>query len=155
MQRGKRVCRHKLACDCCCLLPVWALLPVVLSAVETSLRTARSCPQAKRLGIVEAGCHRRWTDNGELKIVLESMQTPRGISSTAQRDGSRARYRCDRSVRKSDGGQSRGPALCRRWSWRGRRHLRPRAAARRSRSGRRVASAPVWPRWRGCIVVLL
>jgi transposase len=43
--------------------------------------------QVERLGIVETGRRRRWTDDEKLKIVLESMQTPRAISSTARRYG--------------------------------------------------------------------
>ena len=43
--------------------------------------------QVERLGVVETGRRRRWTDDEKLKIVLESMQTPRAISSTARRSG--------------------------------------------------------------------
>ena len=43
--------------------------------------------QVKRLGVVDTGRRRRWTDDEKLKIVLESMQTPRAISSTARRYG--------------------------------------------------------------------
>jgi transposase len=43
--------------------------------------------QVERLGVVETGRRRRWTDDEKLKIVLESMQTPRAISSTARRHG--------------------------------------------------------------------
>jgi transposase len=43
--------------------------------------------QVERLGVVETGRRRRWTDDEKLKIVLESMQTPRAISSTARRYG--------------------------------------------------------------------
>ena len=43
--------------------------------------------QVERLGIVETGRRRRWTDDEKLKIVLESMQAPRSISSTARRYG--------------------------------------------------------------------
>jgi transposase len=43
--------------------------------------------QVERLGIVETGRRRRWTDDEKLKIVLESMQMPRAISSTARRYG--------------------------------------------------------------------
>jgi hypothetical protein len=41
--------------------------------------------QVERLGVVETGRRRRWTDDEKLKIVLESMQTPRAITSTARR----------------------------------------------------------------------
>jgi transposase len=43
--------------------------------------------QVERLEVVESGRRRRWTDDEKLKIVLESMQTPRAISSTARRYG--------------------------------------------------------------------
>ena len=43
--------------------------------------------QVERLGVVETGRRRRWADDEKLKIVLESMQTPRAISSTARRHG--------------------------------------------------------------------
>ena len=43
--------------------------------------------QVERLGVVETGRRRRWADDEKLKIVLESMQTPRAISSTARRYG--------------------------------------------------------------------
>jgi len=43
--------------------------------------------QVERLGVVETGRRRRWTDDEKLKIVLESLQTPRAISSTARRYG--------------------------------------------------------------------
>jgi transposase len=43
--------------------------------------------QVERLGVVETGRRRRWTDDEKVKIVLESMQAPRSISSTARRHG--------------------------------------------------------------------
>jgi transposase len=43
--------------------------------------------QVARLGVVETGRRRRWTDDEKLRIVLEGMQTPRAISSTARRYG--------------------------------------------------------------------
>ena len=43
--------------------------------------------QVERLGVVETGRRRRWMDDEKLKIVLESMQTPRAVSSTARRYG--------------------------------------------------------------------
>ena len=43
--------------------------------------------QVERLGVVDTGRRRRWTDDEKLKIVLESLQTPRAISSTARRYG--------------------------------------------------------------------
>ena len=43
--------------------------------------------QVERLGVVDTGRRRRWTDDEKLKIVLESMKTPRAISSTARRYG--------------------------------------------------------------------
>jgi transposase len=42
--------------------------------------------QVERLGVVETG-RRRWADDEKLKIVAESMETPRAISSTARRYG--------------------------------------------------------------------
>ena len=43
--------------------------------------------QVERLDVVESGRRRRWTDEEKLKIVLESMQVPRAISSTARSYG--------------------------------------------------------------------
>ena len=43
--------------------------------------------QVERLGVVETGRRRRWANDEKLKIVLESMQTQRAISSTARRYG--------------------------------------------------------------------
>src|SRR5207245_8973492 len=43
--------------------------------------------QVERLGVVETGRRRRWTDDEKLKIVLESLQAPRAVSSTARRYG--------------------------------------------------------------------
>ena len=43
--------------------------------------------QVERLGVVETGRRRRWTDDEKIKIVLESLQTPRAMSSTARRYG--------------------------------------------------------------------
>ena len=43
--------------------------------------------QVERLGVVETGRRRRWADEEKLKIVVESMQAPRAISSTARRYG--------------------------------------------------------------------
>jgi transposase len=43
--------------------------------------------QLERLGVVETGRRRRWADDEKLKIVAESMETPRAISSTARRHG--------------------------------------------------------------------
>ena len=40
--------------------------------------------QVERLEVVETGRRRQWTDDEKLKIVLESMQVPRAISSTAR-----------------------------------------------------------------------
>lgn len=41
--------------------------------------------QVERLGVVETGRRRRWTEDEKLKIVLGSLQTPRQISATARR----------------------------------------------------------------------
>src|SRR5665213_1590642 len=43
--------------------------------------------QVERLAVVETGRRRRWTDDEKLRIVLESLETPRAISSTARRHG--------------------------------------------------------------------
>ena len=43
--------------------------------------------QVERLEVVETGRRRRWTDDEKLRIVMESMQAPRAISSTARRYG--------------------------------------------------------------------
>jgi len=43
--------------------------------------------QIERFEVVETGRRRRWTDDEKRKIVLESLQTPRAVSSTARRYG--------------------------------------------------------------------
>jgi transposase len=43
--------------------------------------------QTERLEVVETGRRRRWYDDEKLRIVLESLETPRAISSTARRHG--------------------------------------------------------------------
>ncbi|WP_245266782.1 transposase [Bradyrhizobium sp. WSM1743] len=43
--------------------------------------------QIERFEVVETGRRRRWTDDEKLKIVLESLQAPRAVSSTARRYG--------------------------------------------------------------------
>ena len=43
--------------------------------------------QVERLELVETGRRRRWSDDEKLRIVIESLQTPRAISSTARRHG--------------------------------------------------------------------
>ncbi|MBR1147142.1 transposase [Bradyrhizobium sp. AUGA SZCCT0431] len=47
----------------------------------------RYSTQVERLEVVETGRRRRWSDNGKLRIVIERLQTPRAISSTARRHG--------------------------------------------------------------------
>ena len=47
----------------------------------------RRSAQVGRLEVVDTGRRRRWSEDEKLKIVLESMQTPRAISSTARRHG--------------------------------------------------------------------
>jgi transposase len=42
--------------------------------------------QTERLDVVETG-RRRWSDDEKLRIVLESLETPRAISATARRHG--------------------------------------------------------------------
>src|ERR1700721_1642781 len=41
----------------------------------------------ERLEVVETGRGRRWSEDEKLRIVLESLETPRAISSTARRHG--------------------------------------------------------------------
>ena len=41
----------------------------------------------ERLEVVETGRRRRWSDGEKLQIVIESLQAPRAISSTARRHG--------------------------------------------------------------------
>src|SRR2546430_9803237 len=41
----------------------------------------------ERLELIETGRRRRWSDDEKLRIVLESLQAPRPISSTARRHG--------------------------------------------------------------------
>ena len=41
----------------------------------------------ERLEVVETGQRRRWSDDEKLRIVLESLETPRAISLTARRHG--------------------------------------------------------------------
>ncbi|MDA9393133.1 transposase [Bradyrhizobium sp. CCBAU 45394] len=43
--------------------------------------------QVGRFEVVETGRRRRWTEDEKLKIVLESLQAPRAVSSTARRYG--------------------------------------------------------------------
>ena len=43
--------------------------------------------EIERLEVIETGRRRRWSDDEKLRIVLESLQTPRAISSTARRHG--------------------------------------------------------------------
>lgn len=43
--------------------------------------------QVERFEVVETGRRRRWSDDEKLKIVSESLQVPRAVSSTARRYG--------------------------------------------------------------------
>jgi transposase len=43
--------------------------------------------QIGRLEVVELGRRRRWSEDEKLKIVLESLQSPRQVSATARRYG--------------------------------------------------------------------
>ena len=43
--------------------------------------------QIERLEVVETGRRRRWSDDEKVRIVLESLERPRAISSTARRHG--------------------------------------------------------------------
>ena len=47
----------------------------------------KNSTQIERLEVVETGRRRRWSDDEKLRIVLESLETPRAISSTARRHG--------------------------------------------------------------------
>jgi len=47
----------------------------------------KSSTQIERLEVVETGRRRRWSDDEKLRIVLESLEAPRSISSTARRHG--------------------------------------------------------------------
>src|SRR4029077_12300260 len=56
------------------------------------LRTAlmdsdKRSAQVERLEVVDTGRGRRWSEDEKLKIVLESLRTPRQISATARRYG--------------------------------------------------------------------
>lgn len=46
-----------------------------------------SAEVSHRLGVVETGRRRRWTEDEKLKIVLESLQGLRQVSATARRHG--------------------------------------------------------------------
>src|SRR6202030_1084886 len=41
----------------------------------------------ERPEVIETGRRRRWSDDEKLRIVMESLQAPRAISSTARRHG--------------------------------------------------------------------
>ena len=43
--------------------------------------------QVERLEVVDTGRRRRWSAEEKLKVVLESLRTPRQISATARRYG--------------------------------------------------------------------
>jgi transposase len=43
--------------------------------------------QVERLEVVETGRRRRWSDDEKLRIVMESLQATRAVSSTARRHG--------------------------------------------------------------------
>jgi transposase len=43
--------------------------------------------QVERLEVVETGRRRRWSEDEKLKIVLESLQVPRQVATTARRYG--------------------------------------------------------------------
>src|SRR5260370_18536085 len=47
----------------------------------------RRSTHVERVEVVDTGGCRRWTEDEKLKIVLESLQTPRQISATARRYG--------------------------------------------------------------------
>jgi transposase len=43
--------------------------------------------QVERLEVIETGRRRRWSDDEKLRIVIESLQATRAVSSTARRFG--------------------------------------------------------------------
>src|SRR5579872_3404220 len=47
----------------------------------------RRSAQVERLEVVDTGRRRRWSEDEKLKIVLESLQSPRQVSATARRYG--------------------------------------------------------------------
>jgi transposase len=47
----------------------------------------RRSAQVERLEVVDTGRRRRWSEEEKLKIVLESLQTPRQVAATARRYG--------------------------------------------------------------------
>lgn len=47
----------------------------------------KHCTEVERLEVIETGRRRRWSDDEKLRIVMESLQAPRAISSTARRHG--------------------------------------------------------------------
>lgn len=51
------------------------------------MRSNKFSAQIERFEVVETGRRRRWTDDEKLKIVLESLQAPHAVSSTARRYG--------------------------------------------------------------------
>ena len=92
--------------------------------------------QVERLGVVETGRRRRWTDDEKLKIVLESMQSAAGdfVDGAALRHLALAFAELATIFVHGAGRRcgSSDPVLCRRWSWRIRRRhllLRRRVAA--------------------------
>ena len=47
----------------------------------------RRSAQVERLEVVDTGRRRRWSEDEKLRIVLESLQTPRQVAATARRYG--------------------------------------------------------------------
>lgn len=47
----------------------------------------RRSAEIERLEVVDTGRRRRWSEDEKLKIVLESLQTPRQVAATARRYG--------------------------------------------------------------------
>src|SRR6202021_3031887 len=47
----------------------------------------RRSAQVERLEVVETGRRRRWSEDEKLKIVLESLRSPRQVAATARRYG--------------------------------------------------------------------
>ncbi|MDA9391198.1 hypothetical protein WN73_10945 [Bradyrhizobium sp. CCBAU 45394] len=51
------------------------------------MNSDRRSAQVERLEVVDTGRRRRWSEDEKLKIVLESLQSPRQVAATARRYG--------------------------------------------------------------------
>jgi hypothetical protein len=57
------------------------------TSVTVLMDSHKRSTQLERLEVVETGRRRRWSDDEKLRIVTESFEAPRAISSTARRHG--------------------------------------------------------------------